>query len=146
MSESDYAKQYYKKNKQKIAARKRARYRLDPEYREKVKEQARCRSRKLIAQNPRGRTTYNRGDQIFYSFSHVVSAIGRHSQTVTNYIRRGIIPDSGYSLSNGRRYYTQQQLDILSRVFSEHEKGCSLETVAKRIQQDWIAGDNEILY
>lgn len=108
---SEIYSKWYKKNKDSLNEKKAQRYKEDKEYREKIKERARERSRFLAAQNkkaikgksgpipPKEYTIRINGTAFkvkMYTIGSIAKILKREIQTVRQWERKGLIPAAMY--------------------------------------------------
>lgn len=144
---SIYFARYYRDHRPSILAKRRLRYRNDPEYREKMQEKARDRAR-LKAEERRKQqvsNTQQRADDLknhsidfealgaqklkhwpvgdFVTASVVAEALGVSRETLGNWIRGNMIPPPTISSTAGKHLFS---IDYLSLV-----RDCRIESLAK---------------
>lgn len=127
---------WYRKNREAFNQERRERYAKDKKYRKRLQNQAKERREKLKVEHP-GVSTKEAAEQI-----------GRTSQTILEWERRGLIPEATIKVGNKRRY-TDNQISLmgeLSAVMEDyfcdrdlyHEQ---LPKVTRKIKEYWDAGD-----
>lgn len=116
-NEAKYFHRWYEANKEGFNARRRMRYRSDPEYRDKLVE----RQREARAKHPRPSQAKDYSIRVVggskkkvFRIGYVVEAIGRSEMTIRNWERKGIIPKP--SVVSQHRYYTKRQVKLLKEL------------------------------
>lgn len=141
-------KDYYKKNKTALLAKRRRRYREDVKYREqqigrakrsyKVKKKGNILSvdRRLV-QGVDGRR--------FFSIGKVGQAINRKPYTIREYHKNGIIPEPNCFDNRGWRLYSAIQVRLLKRTFMMFDNGQlkTLQDVAGLLEGEWLDENKE---
>jgi len=134
-SDASYQRQYYLKNKERIAERKRQRYQNDSEYRKVIKKarekhrsrekQDRKRRKKMPpkAQRPGKRMRILVGSEkvvvIMFSISQAAYRIGIALPTFRKWERKGVVPEAMYRSKAGQRLYTADQVAAVAGVYKE---------------------------
>jgi len=158
MTQRDYNKNYYEKNKNELSAKRKAAYRADPERRAKAQlRQARVRREAKERRSDAGeeliyRTIDGVKVQVF-RIGAVAKKIGKSVETIRKWESTGIIPlplPVDRDVSATHRYYTQHQVDLLAKLSAEADKyryarGTSIrrDTVNKMSQyiaENWALG------
>jgi len=137
---SGYNREYYLKNKDRIAAQKKLRYENDPEYREAVKarrreQKARQRAAKAKARENqlptnqrearKKRVILPNGERAvarMYTLGQASWRIGITSQTLTKWEQIGVIPEPTYRTPGGLRTYTTDEVSVIRRAYNKHTK------------------------
>ena len=131
-----YNRDYYLKNKESISKRKKTRYQTDPEYRKAALERraqqridekeergkhkhlhpaARPPKRmKIILKDGTSRVTD------MYSLGQVAYRMGISPITLRKWESQKILPVSAYRSKGGHRLYTQDEFEIILRVYKQH--------------------------
>lgn len=94
---------WYEQNKTDLAARRRKRYKEDPEYRQKAKDNANRSRRRVIEGEP--------PEQYQYTFDDVAVELGVSVYTLRDWRRRGYFPEP--FRHNQRLYFSSAQLALL---------------------------------
>lgn len=74
--------------------------------------------------------------EVFY-IAHLASALGRTSGTIRKWEISGVIPDSCFKDSLGRRMYTQEQIDVIVRC-AERAKISQGLSIANTSFSNWV--------
>lgn len=108
---------WYESNKEKLAQKRAAKYKADPDYRQKALE----RSAKQRANNPRPKVTDERhfreinGQQVeVFRIGVVAARIGRDEQTIRLWEDKELIPKP--TAPGKHRYYTQHQVALMREL------------------------------
>jgi hypothetical protein len=151
-----YQQEYYRRNKRRLAAQKRARYEADTKYRERIRNKALSKHRekreKLLAERKPGWKPKKRG----YNKPRVMEINGRkvslHSpaefadlaeisvQTIGIWEERGILPPPALRDEKGRRWYEQGYMKKVAAVVREYkaeggfQRAALKERIAKALQ------------
>ena len=149
MSAQDYNRQYYKANKEKILEARRKKYTDDPVYREKALQRSADRKRRLKQQNKKNKknTKVKKTAPIIFAIEHdgldhevsmltagqLAEALGRKTQTIRVWEKKGIIPQAMYRSDANDRLYTELQVKLLKKAYLEAVKVDSLRKVENRI-------------
>lgn len=141
-SVSEYNREYYERNKKRIAERKKERYRRDSAYRKAIRK--RTKESHAALRKRRIETGYDRrvladGTVKYFSIGKIGEIINRSSHTIRAYHKSGIIPDSGHYDSRGWRLYTKEQALILKKLFKKFDKQeiPSLDTLGAELKKEW---------
>jgi len=139
-------KEWYRKNKAEFNRNRRAKYRENPNVREKAQRSAlttyRARRRRMVQVDRR--TIVDANGQRFFSVGRIAKLIGRQIETVRYYHRLGIIPDPTYFDSRGWRLYTRGQAILVRRAFvrladENDSEVTSLDDVRRILSEEWEA-------
>jgi hypothetical protein len=132
---ASYNREYYLKNKDRIAKRKSNRYHGDPEYQQQIKDGRRRqldrekeeRKRKSAARVPlrkrpgkRTRLEFPDGtSQVveMLSVGQAAHKITISHTTLRSWETRGIVPPCMYKTDGGNRMYTIHQVEVITKVF-----------------------------
>lgn len=74
--------------------------------------------------------------EVFY-IGYLANALGRSSGTIRKWEISGVIPDSCFRDSNGRRMYTQEQIDVIVRC-AEKAKISQGLSIANTSFSNWV--------
>jgi len=132
---SQVFKDWYDKNKEDLAAKRRERYRNDPEYRRNILERGekyRKKVRNIRAKVESSRTKIQpNGSRLFqdengtewelYTISSVADAVGRSVQCVNRWDTMGYIPQTPFRYSRVR-LFTEDMIDALSKVVGKYRR------------------------
>lgn len=134
-----YNKNYYLENREDLLADRRRRYQEDANYRMRVKQQARRRYRQKRTKKEEQAVVV---EEKLFPISVLAKAIKRKVETVRDYHKKGVIPNSYYRDSRGWRMYTRDQILALVKIFSAFDNSdnlviVSLSDVAKKIKGVW---------
>lgn len=102
---SEYYKEWYAKNRVKVAAARKKRYESDPEYRQKVQEQAATARAARKALKP---------DMPGKSIAEVCELLGVKNWTLHNWRAKGYYPTP--ALHGGRPYFLPHQVALLKNI------------------------------
>jgi hypothetical protein len=107
MNKTEYNKEYYKKNKKKIAAAKKQRYEDNGEYRRSLlfNSKVQYALRSLKEDKPIEYIKFNGTQERAYSLKQVIKIINRSKPLVYSWYKNGIIPKSLFG--NDRLCYSQ---------------------------------------
>lgn len=155
--QQEYYARYYEKNKERLAAEKRSRYRNDPEYRKAARDRAKLRRRELSQQEKETRkktgvVVSRRGPRepksymikvndtpmevMMYTLGQVAKILRREIQTVRKWERDGVIPKPTYRSKgkSGYRLYTQLQVDGIRDAYRAATMTHGASAVRRRIK------------
>lgn len=125
---SDYYSDYYAKNKDNIAKRRRQIYHNNTERRTQIraanaKSYASRAKAKRDTDAKNGRFSGKHYDEVtgleLYTITQLAKAIGKAPFTVRRYHEDAIIPEATLHNTRGWRLYTQDQISWLKRIFRE---------------------------
>lgn len=138
-NDKKYFHDYYEKNKKKIAAKRRKKYREDATYREQLKErsrQATQRRRKVGRMVPEfmlddtkfdGRRMklipVGKSSVCVYLGKLLADAIGVTTMTISLWNKEGVIPPPSFQGSDGRRWYTKPYIELMRNCVRQHYRG-----------------------
>jgi len=157
-------KEYYERNKERIAKARKKRYSEDPEYRENVREQSRLRwkmgdrgrvvrrERKIQQIRAELNTEYHRkstrklmqrtvqlnnGDMILvYPMADLCLKVGVQKHSVKRWTQKGILPKPTMVDNRGRYWYSQEYIDDLAEHFDKcRAKNWSLEAFRDSLKE-----------
>ena len=147
---SSYHAKYYAENKSKLLAAKKKRYEEDPEYREKIKARAREAKRRQVEERRKEREK-NKGKEIptyfkvmlgdneisvrMYTAGQLAKRLGRKTQTMRVWERKGIIPEALYRNASKDRLYTELQVRLIVKAYDRAEREFGEVAVSNRIGQ-----------
>ena len=145
---SSYFSKYYAENKKEISEKKKRRYQEDPEYREKIKARARAR-KKMLAEERKKQKQHevDRENPIWfriefgdseipvrmYTIGQLAKRLGRKTQTIRVWERKGIMPEATYRSSAKDRLYTELQVRLIVEAYDRAEEQFGTGAVSNRI-------------
>jgi predicted DNA-binding transcriptional regulator AlpA len=141
---NSYYADWYAKNKEKLAEKRKKRYHSDPEYRKKVLSYAK-RKRDGMGGPP---TIEINGATIpLMTLTESAEFIGVSRESMLNWEKKGLLPDTPYRLTERRvRYYTKSMISVVKRVVNSRRSGGSRVRVASddvdfraQIENGWRA-------
>lgn len=117
-------KDYYHDNKDVLLRRRRMRYQADSAYRLRRQEDALSYyNRKKKRAVPVPRRIVRRGDKIYHTIGKLAELIRRDEDTIRRYHRVGILPKPSVKHARGWRLYTENQTELLERLFTRLDQG-----------------------
>jgi len=137
---ANYNRDYYEKNKDRIAKRKANRYKFDMDYRKQVlarRAEQRKREKEERAEaeanavprthrpGKRMRITLPDGDKVvteMLSIGKMAHRLRISTQTLRKWERLGVMPQAIYSSKGGHRLYTVDQAQALKEVYEEFKR------------------------
>lgn len=126
------SRNWYANNKEDHNTKRRSRYDTDPEYRERVKAQARESAKKRREENPTATGVYHRelnGEQVeVFKASQVAEEAGISVRTLKADEKAGTIPPM--SFEGRHRVYTAQQKALLISFYAGN-------TTVEQLQAKW---------
>lgn len=130
---------YYRRNKEKILAERRRRYRKDREYRERIRQRAREVYEESKPEKPTDRHVFEgRNGQRFISIGKLGQAIDRRIQTIRWYHRSGLFPPPLYHDKRGWRLYSVNQALMLKNLFERYDaKEITTDELRSSIHSQW---------
>jgi DNA-binding transcriptional MerR regulator len=139
----DY-KTWWKKEKEKRNAERRAKYRSDPRYRETQKRRFRehyQETRQNIQPVDR-RTVVSGSGRLFVTIGRVGRLIGRQPNSIRRYHKQGVIPEPRFYDARGWRLYTPSQTELLRNVFARFDNPNdqtvrSLADIRRMLEAGW---------
>lgn len=139
MGNFDY-KTWYEKNKKRLSAERKKKYREDREHREKTRRRSRryWREKKAVTV-PADRTLIRSPSGEYFTIGRLARMINRQPSTVRDYHAQGVIPQPDYYDSRGWRLYTRGQAMLVQRVFRRFDDGDlqSLAEVSRILEEEW---------
>jgi hypothetical protein len=122
-TKDSYNQSYWKKNKEKILAKRKERYRTDPEYRTKILKQSRERSKSDRGDIKRkvGRAklpkAYSFGDAevAMFSIFFLAQKVSRSIQACRKWEKNGTLPPTPFR-KKGVRLYTAEMIEAVASV------------------------------
>lgn len=149
-NKTEYFAKYYEENRPAILAKRRIRYKNDPEYREKMREKARERARRKAEESKRERVEKSRSkaedlrrkslnlatfspQQIkrwpvgdFVTSSVVSEALNVSVGTLGNWIRTGVLPPPTISSTAGKHMFSIEYLNMV--------RNCRIEALSSGLE------------
>jgi len=149
---SERAKQYYQANKAAIAAKRKARYDSDPEYRTaglSASQRSRAARREATKEFRAMRVKRFRGPIsgitadgtpiTLKSVGEMAVYVGRTIQSITHWHQRGIIPETPYRDSRGSRFYTVAMMDVVKEEIAWKRRLFPPDPdMWKRVREAWM--------
>lgn len=134
-------REYYRKNRAKIATKRRSRYRTDPNYRRTIRLRSHLiYHKKRQGVPPKDRQVMLAEGERLITIGKLAQLIGRDITVIRKYHRDGIIPDPTHFDSRGWRLYTRAEVSVIQLVFRMKDqksiKG-GLKTVKEEIAKRW---------
>lgn len=140
---SDF-KDWWALNKEAQNAKRREKYRTDPQTRQRARSSALRRYRTTQRRETQidRRTVVTEDGTRYISIGRMSRLIGRTVMSIRRYHRMGIIPDPLYCDARGWRLYTITQAALLRRVFRRFEDRNdlgvkNLRDVARLVGAEW---------
>lgn len=160
-SRSEYMRDYYKENKQRILNQRKRRYQNDESYRDKLNESR--RKSRVINSEPqviqsvginteeeqevevahlckmRVLNPHDRNQSAvckMYSLSGAALLIGVEKEKLAHWLYMDRLPQPRYRNKNNWRLYTQYEVDVLKRYFTAHRRWCRANNYTFRLTQD----------
>ena len=133
----DYAKDYYQRNKEEIARKKKLRYQNDPEYRQNIRDaEARRKERlkeerKIFGFHRKSslkikKVMIEAGGRSFLvevvTLGFLARTLGKTSEAVRVWENKGILPEAPYRTENGTRLYPLFQVKEVSKIWKEFKE------------------------
>ena len=122
MSEN-YFREWYEKNREDVLNRRRKRYREDPEYAERCRQNARARKRtgKPASSKERRPVAFQYGGKVVsgWTVSHLAKRVGRSVPTIRNWVNSGAMPESPIRTDVGHRLYTDGMILVIRKAVSK---------------------------
>jgi len=133
-SQSEYFSQWYAENKEELSARRRQKYQEDPEYREKVRAQAREAKKRFLEKKRKEREKNKDKEQPvwfkvqygkkevavrMFTAGQLSKRLGRKTQTIRLWERKGVIPEAMYRNGARDRLYTELQVREIVEIYSQ---------------------------
>jgi hypothetical protein len=146
-----YWERYWRENKDKILAKRRARYANDPEYREAIKERSRKRWREELRKGGRTKgkkpgkrylrpkvVSIRGEDVLVYGIGEFADLIGYTVATLKNWERLGVLPPATAVDGHGRRWYSKAFIEWFDGVIDAfRDKGWELETFKEAVEVEY---------
>lgn len=136
MSDGNFGN-WYGRNKERLAERRKRRYREDPEYREKILAHKRAKGREeRAAIAPYVRKVVGKKEILLLRIGDAAERVGVTAMTLRDWEERGLIPKSAFPWKH--RYYTDHQVDLLSQFVSN--KDADVESASANVFATWNKG------
>jgi len=129
---------WYNDNKEELSKRRRTKYMLDQKYREDMKSRQKERyNAKLKKDYPR--TVMILDGKKFLTIGGLAQVIRRSEQTIREYHKDNIIPETARGNNRGWRIYSLERSRIVKKAFELFGEGKleSLKEVKKYIHERW---------
>ena len=145
---SSYHEKYYAENKSKLLAAKKKRYEEDPEYREAIKARARESKRRQTEQRRKERERNKDREKPLrfrvqvgdtevevrmFTAGQLAKRLGRKTQTIRVWERKGLIPEAIYRNASKDRLYTELQVRLIVKAYDKAERDFGENAVSNRI-------------
>ena len=109
---------WYRRNAAEFNAKRRARYRQDKEYRQRIVERQaedRARESRLTKEKkPLVKVDKNGNKQEVFRIGEVAQMLGRSPQTIRGWEAEGFLPSK--TILSTHRYYTKAQISLMSEL------------------------------
>jgi len=150
---TNYMKDYYESNKETILARRRVRYKNDPDYRKRLNAQRRAtRKRKQQLENryrSRGDTIRDLGKPMkiynndrthyaivkMYTVGRVADIVGVPRSQFYSWLHNKRIPEANYVKPNGWRLYTEYEMKVFKRLINSAKIRLSMKAYQFRMDK-----------
>lgn len=145
-----YFAEYYAKNKKRMSAERKRRYKQDPEYRERALQASRdyrerqrdddggVRIRLPRYQKPITATVGDGSKIALFSVGAFAVYLGRSVQAVTHWEKAGVLPQTPYRNSRGFRFYTADMMAAVKKaVGSRRRLAATDSTMSDGIRRAW---------
>lgn len=132
-----YYANWYAENADEMNARRRDRYKDDPDYREVAQVRARERKRVLLAER-KGRVVRRyKGKKVYvYSITYICREVGVQSHQIRALETEGEIPETVFP---GQRVYTEHQAVMLMEYLKQPVNGGD-NKLRKKMKAEWLKG------
>jgi hypothetical protein len=146
-----YFGEWYEKNKEDVAERRKKKYEDDPEYREKVLQRSsdyRERQREVSQvrvprhQRPRMFSVEESDAEVpLYSIGAFAAYINRSVQSINHWEGNGLLPRTPYRVGKrGFRYYSAEMMEVVRRIVGNKRRLFPVdESMGKAIRDAWGA-------
>jgi hypothetical protein len=152
---SSYQRDYYERKKGELSEKRKARYRRDPEVRERAKDAARryrekkkAEREQMIAEgiiSPSKKAVKRRKEVVLvngvkknaYTITTLAKRIGRPVYTVNSWINIGTIPKTPFRSKRGDRLYTDGMILIVKMTCQPFKRIGKNKAVYERIKSGW---------
>lgn len=140
LTRKDYNARYYAMNKERIKERRKRKYLLDREYRERHKKYSRNAYKRKVKERGFVDRTIKEIDGVrYYTTGYIAELVGRKPATVRTVQRYGVIPEVQTVTGNGWRLYTERQKDLIAEMFRAFDDGKirKLRDYAQYLREHW---------
>lgn len=156
MQDPNYYREYYRKHREELAAKRRRRYADDPEYRERVRTRAvesfrRKRDEKLKAQGGVPKPARSRGFNrprvmeqdgksiLLHGVGIFADHVGVSVQSITSWEQEKIAPPPTVIDEMNRRWYSDAHINLIAHVVQKFrlEGGRRVADLKDRVWQAW---------
>jgi hypothetical protein len=142
-----YYEEWYEKNKDELAARRKERYESDPEYRQRVlgasaayRERQRSISRVRVPRHQKPRL-FRLGDQMvpLFSIGAFAGYVNRAIQSINHWEKNGLLPRTPYRVGKrGFRYYSAGMMEVVRQVVGNKKRLFPVDAkMYSRILEGW---------
>lgn len=123
MGDSDYNSLYYLQNKERISRRRKVRYKIDRNYREKTKSKARkyYRDNRKSPNKKVGYTVKVLDGVKLFTIKYALSLIHKSRDFLEDWEAGGNIPKTTYVDTRGWRLYSEYQLKLLAHAIGKYD-------------------------
>lgn len=121
---ANYFREWYEKNREEVLNKRRKRYREDPEYAERCRQNARGRKRtggKTGPSKERRPVSFSYGGKVVsgWTVSHLAKRVGRSVPTIRNWVNAGSMPESPIRTDVGHRLYTDGMILVVRKAVNK---------------------------
>lgn len=142
-----YYEEWYEKNKDELAVRRKERYESDPDYRQRVlvasasyRERQRSISRVRIPRHQKPRFFQSDGKMVpFFSIGAFAGYVNRAIQSINNWEKNGLLPRTPYRVGKrGFRYYSAGMMEVVRQIVGNKKRLFPVDTnMHTRIREGW---------
>jgi hypothetical protein len=144
-----YYKEWYEKNREQVAERRRGRYSSDPEYRERVLSRGRDSRQRKRQDRPDPRPkqpteVWHHGAK-FVSIHELARKLGKYILTVRLWFRKGLMPQSPYVSVHGpqkRQWFSGAMVDAMcehvGKAEGKHMSSKELAEIGDKVRRAWV--------
>lgn len=152
---SIYQRDYYKRKKDELSEKRKARYRSDPDVRKRAKESSKryrelkkVERRRMIDEgliDVSKKRRHRRQEKVYvngslrsaYTITTMAERLGRSHNTLNNWICNGIIPKTPFRSKRGDRLYTDAMILIIKMAIQPIKRMGKDFNVRARIEEGW---------
>ena len=138
--QKQYQRNYYEKHRDEINERRRKKYWDFADHREQVKADALARYHaKRVGIDKNANYTIKNVDGVpLFSIQYVARITGKSQETLRDWEKKGIMPQSVYTDSRGWRFYTSSQVESIGTAVKNYsEKMWGIEQVRIFLHTHW---------
>ena len=142
-SRSTYNQEYYRKNKDRISARRKKKYHSDGQHRSRLQRLARDRYNQVAKSRDKavGYTVKKIDGMELYTITYAAQVTGRPKETLRTWEKRGYIPLTTYTDTRGWRLYTAHQIKLLQESFQRFDaREWTVQDVQNYLFERWENG------